>query len=245
MSIPGLSARDCADRLITDLWSECMFPDFRKTAGKAIRLGDDRRRMDQAPRGCGRHPLPESQPIEALRRILRSAALVGVLAIGGLVGFAATTTRAQSPKKGDTGTVTPEFRGRLDNQFTTVAPAPLLTLADSGSGRATVLGKVTDSFTVTIDFNQPVADGFVLVSKTSSLVADDGDRVDLAMVGTFNVTTFDVHYVFVMTGGTGRFADATGNGTWDVPPPAVFDPSTGSGSGAESFRGTITLPRPD
>jgi hypothetical protein len=160
----------------------------------------------------------------------------------GLVVVAAATTRAQD-KSGDKQTETREVRGRLVGEFSTVAPAPLLTLADSVSGHATGLGNVTGSFTVTIDFNHPVANGFVLVTKAGSLVAANGDRIDLAMVGTFNVTTFDVHYVFVVTGGTGRFAGVTGNGTWDVPPPSVFDPATGSGSGTEIFRGTITLPR--
>jgi hypothetical protein len=104
-----------------------------------------------------------------------------------------------------------------------------------------VLGNVTDSFTVNIDFSHPIANGFFLVSKTGSLFAADGDRVDLAMVGTFNAATFDVHYVIVVTGGTGRFAGATGNGTCHVPPPTVFDPITGIGSGSEFFDGTITL----
>ena len=63
------------------------------------------------------------------------------------------------------------------------------------------------------------------------------------MVGTFNVATFEVGHVFAVTEGTGRFAGATGNGTWDVPPPSVFDPATGSGSGAETIRGRITAPR--
>ena len=186
--------------------------------------------------------MPGPDRSKLLRRLLAGVAVIGALAI---VGLGATTIHAQVSQKAGTGTVTREFRGRLDNSFTTTAPPPLLTLADSGSGRATVLGKVTDSFTVTIDFNHPIADGFVLVSKTGSLTSADGDRVDLAMVGTFNVATFDVHYVFVVTGGTGRFAGATGSGTFDVPPPAVFDPATGSGSGVELFQGTITLPRRD
>jgi hypothetical protein len=172
-------------------------------------------------------------------------ALAWVLAIGGLIAFSASTAHAQGPDAGGTDNVTREFRGRLDGNFRTVSPPPLLTLADSITGHATVLGKVTGNFTVTIDFNHPVADGFVLVSKTGSLFAADGDRVDLAMVGTFNVTTFDVHYTFVVTGGTGRFQGATGNGTWDVPPPAVFDPATGNGSGTELFDGKINLARRD
>jgi hypothetical protein len=172
-------------------------------------------------------------------------ALAGVLAIGGLVAFRAPTAHAQELNKGGTGAVTCEFRGSLTGDFITVAPPPLLTLADSVSGDTTVLGNVTGNFTVTIDFNHPVADGFDLVTKTGSLFAADGDRVDLEMVGTFNVTTFDVHYVFFVTGGTGRFNGATGIGTWHVPPPAVFDPATGDGSGSEFFDGVITLPEQD
>jgi hypothetical protein len=171
----------------------------------------------------------------------RSVALVGVLAIGGLLGHGVATAPVLGFSKPGDRTITRAFHGRLDGEFTTVAPPPLLKLSDSVSGHATGLGEVTGSFDVFIDFNHPVGDGFVLVTKTGSLVAD-GDRVDLAMVGTFDVATFDVHYVFVVTTGTGRFAGATGNGTWDVPPPTEFDPVTGTGSGFEHFRGVITLP---
>jgi hypothetical protein len=167
--------------------------------------------------------------------------LAGVLAISGLGVFVGPTIRAQDDD--DTRTVTHEFQGRLDNNFSTTTPPPLLTIDISGTGHANGLGKVTDTFTAIVDFNRSVADGFVVVSKTGSLVDSDGDQVNLAMVGTFNVATLDVHYVFVVTGGTGRFSGATGNGTWDVPPPAVFDPATGSGSGAEFFKGKITLAR--
>jgi hypothetical protein len=160
------------------------------------------------------------------------------MAMGALVALAAATTLAQ-----DGSGQTIALSGRLIGNFNTTAPPPLLTLSDSVSGVADDLGNVTGSFTVTIDFNHPVADGFVLVSKTGSLVNASGDNINLAMVGTFNVTTFDVHYIFIVTGGTGRFAGATGNGTWDVPPPTTFDPNTGSGSGTEIVRGRITLPQ--
>ena len=217
-----------------------MFAGFGRTTVRKDRQGDCRQRLSPTPRCCEWPRVAEPK-----RRTLRSLSLLGVLMIGGLVGLATTTIRADGPAKGNTGSVTRELLGRLDNNFSTTTPPPLLTIAISGGGHATVLGKVTDSFTAIVDFNHPVADGFVLVSKTGSLVAADGDRVDLSMVGTFNVATLDVHYVFVVTGGTGRFAGATGNGTWDVPPPAVFDAATGSGSGAEFFKGKITLSRHD
>jgi hypothetical protein len=156
----------------------------------------------------------------------------------GLVALTAATALAQ-----DASSQTGELRGSLIGNFSTVAPPPLLTLSDSVSGTAAGLGNVTGSFTVTIDFTHPIARGFVLVSKTGSLVAANGDMINLAMVGTFNETTFDVHYVFIVTGGTGRFAGATGNGTWNVPPPSMFNQATQSGSGTENFQGTITLPQ--
>src|SRR5262249_23108922 len=144
-------------------------------------------------------------PVRGERRIARWAVLGSVPAMVGLVILAAPTTLAHDRPPGQP-TDTRELRGRLVGQFSTVAPARLLTLTDTVSGSSGGLGKVTGTFTVTIDFNHPVADGFVLVSKAGSLIAADGDRIGLAMVGTFNVTTFDVHYVFVVTGGTGRFA---------------------------------------
>jgi hypothetical protein len=159
----------------------------------------------------------------------------------GLLVLAAGTTFAKDNWDDESMEIV-EFSGQLIGNFTTVAPAPLLTLEDSVSGSAGELGEVTGNFTVIIDFNQPLGKNLVLVTKTGSLVTADGDKINLAMVGTFNVVTFDVHYVFFVTGGTGQFAGATGIGTWHVPPPTTFDPATGSGSGSEIFEGTINLP---
>jgi hypothetical protein len=175
----------------------------------------------------------------------RTGALTAVFALAGIVGSGAPVARAQGLSKNDLQTVTRAFRGKLEGNFSTVAPAPLLTLVDDVTGHATVLGKVTGTFTPVIDFNQPSGGDFFVVTKTGSLVAADRDQVNFSMVGTFNSVTLDVHYVFVVTGGTGRFEGASGNGTWEVPPPDVFDPNTGSGSGSEKFEGVITLPKGD
>ena len=179
------------------------------------------------------------------RRILTFVTLTALVGLSLTLALAIPARFAHAfSGDGNPGTTTYEFLGRLQNGFAPITqPPPSLILSNSGSGTATVLGNVTDSFTVNIDFSHPIANGFFLVSKTGSLFAADGDRVDLAMVGTFNSATFDVHYVFVVTGGTGRFAGATGNGTWHVPPPTVFDPITGIDSGSEFFDGTITLPK--
>ena len=182
-------------------------------------------------------------PLRGGRRTTWRVVLGGTPAMVGLVVLAAASlAEAQSPGE---PTETLAVSGNLIGDFRTIAPAPLLTLSDSVSGDAAGLGNVTGGFTVTIDFNKPLGNGLVLVTKVGSLVAADGDRIDLAMAGTFNVTTFDVHYIFVVTGGTGRFAGAPGIGTWHVPPPTTFDPATGSGSGDEIFQGAIILPEED
>jgi hypothetical protein len=165
-------------------------------------------------------------PSSPIRRLLLAAGATLTVA-----AFAAPASASTQP-----------FHGRLNNSFAPTAPAPQLTLDLAGKGHASLLGKVTDHFTVVIDFDHPVAPGVVLVSKSGSLYGQGGDRLDLSMVGTFDTATFDVHYVFVITGGAGRFAGAGGNGTYHVPPPLIFDPATGIGSGIETFRGTITLP---
>jgi hypothetical protein len=216
-----------------------MLSNLKQFAARPVHHANDRQ---QGPPPCGlKYSTPQKPDrLQTTRRNRWNVALAAALALAGLGTSGVGTSRAQ-----DSQTVSREFRGKLEGNFSTIAPRPLLTLADSVKGHATVFKEVTGSFTVIIHFTHPVADGFVLVSKTGSLVADNGERVDLAMVSTFNVTTFDVHYVFVVTGGTGRFAGATGNGTWDVPPPTVFETATGSGSGPELFDGVITLPKAD
>src|SRR5262249_21123686 len=61
----------------------------------------------------------------------------------------------------------------------------------------------TSIFFIKIAIRHPVANGFVLVSKTGSLFTAGGDRVDLAMVGTFKVATLDVQDGGVSSNGTG------------------------------------------
>src|SRR5262249_34967144 len=84
-------------------------------------------------------------PSRGARLTMWRVILGGVPAMLGLVVVAAATTRAQD-KSGDKQTETRGVRGRLVGEFSTVAPAPLLTLADSVSGHATGLGNVTGSF---------------------------------------------------------------------------------------------------
>jgi hypothetical protein len=47
--------------------------------------------------------------------------------------------------------------------------------------------------------------------------------------GRFCFTTLVATYTFQVTGGTGRFADSGGSGSWLVPPPTTFDGVAGVG----------------
>src|SRR5262249_4268810 len=120
------------------------------------------------------NPFPERRIPVIQRRRLRAfvtlTALVGSSLTLGLV-ILARSAHASSDE-GNEGTITHEFRGRLENGFAPITqPPPSLILSNSGSGKATVLGKVTDSFTVNIDFSHPIANNLFLVSKTGSLFA--------------------------------------------------------------------------
>jgi hypothetical protein len=67
------------------------------------------------------------------------------------------------------------------------------------------------------------------IAKQGSFIAANGDRLDIEATGTFCFSTLVAVYEFQVTGGTGRFARASGHGSWVVPPPATFDGVAGTG----------------
>src|SRR5262245_57660689 len=85
-----------------------------------------------------------------------SVAVAGVLAMTGPLGGGSTTARGQDSVNFGAVSVTHKLRGRLDGEFSSTSPPPLLTLSDFVSGHSTVLGEVTGNFAVIIDFNQLV-----------------------------------------------------------------------------------------
>jgi hypothetical protein len=73
-------------------------------------------------------------------------------------------------------------------------------------------------------------------------VAANGDRVNSSFTGTGTTNLADFTAVFegtdTFSGGTGRFADASG--TAHIQGTAVLDPATGTGKGQFTIAGTIT-----
>ena len=123
------------------------------------------------------------------------------------------------------------FRGSLQLTETAVGQPPILSVHSSGGGEATHLGRFTATFVFQVDVTTSTALGSFI------LIAANGDSV----FGTFSGHATgtgrfaSVVETATITGGTGRFADATGSFTIE----RALDHATGLSSG--SFNGTIDL----
>lgn len=129
---------------------------------------------------------------------------------------------------------TPPLKGDILGSFFFHAcpvgtPPEAVCLHDEVTGTLTHLGRTTGTFEVVFRENPFGADPCVPIRKQGSFTAANGDRVDIEAEGTFCSATVTATYNFRVTGGTGRFADATGSGSWLVPAPASFDGVAGVG----------------
>jgi hypothetical protein len=143
----------------------------------------------------------------------------------GNVGTVAQTVVAVKAAKGQL-----PFHGSLEAAETDTLSFPFLTVSLSGTGQATHLGRFTATFDLLVDVRTSTSRG------TVSLIAANGDRVFGTLSGhaTGVGTTASIVETVIITGGTGRFADATGSFTIE----RVLDQATGLSSG--SFDGTIS-----
>jgi hypothetical protein len=87
------------------------------------------------------------------------------------------------------------------------------TINASALGHATHLGKFTLHDTSTI---VGVEDGVLHVVGQADLEAANGDHLYASFTGSINMTAGTGTLNFEWTGGTGRFADATGATVWQV-----------------------------
>lgn len=116
-------------------------------------------------------------------------------------------------------------------------PVPgIFTLTGSGAGYASHLGKVTLTTTETLDFVTSPG-SLVIRDGRMVMVAANGDELRWAYEGIGSLPDADgiseLTGTFVITGGTGRFADATGGGTF------LGTGSTVTGVATVSYQGTI------
>ena len=147
--------------------------------------------------------------------------LVAAFAIS-LASVAVSATAAETPFKGtvnavETGTFVPG-----------VPPTRLL--VRDGTGTATYLGKYTEHITMQIDLLTRHSMG------SATFTAANGDTLTATVEGQATPASpgvLSIVEVYTITGGTGRFADATGSFTLN----STVDQATGVSSG--TFSGAI------
>jgi hypothetical protein len=126
------------------------------------------------------------------------------------------------------------FKGSFQAVETHAVQFPTLTVTGIGAGNATQLGKFTMTYDAVVNLSTRVGIG------SFEFIAANGDRVfadslgQSTQTGTPNVVS--IVEILTITGGTGRFADATGT----VISTRLLDQVTGDTSG--SCDGTIVIP---
>ena len=146
-----------------------------------------------------------------------------------LLGVALAGTTLAAPAKAEK-----TFKGTLQSVETYVVNPPIMSVTANGSGNATQLGQYAISYEVEVNLETLVGEG------SAQIVAANGDILYANLLGQATPTgTTDVLNVveeFTITGGTGRFANASGSFTVS----RVVNITTGVTSGTLS--GNIVTP---
>ena len=166
---------------------------------------------------------PKERPMTRHNSVARlTLALLAVLALAGPA--AAERQGKQVP-----------FRGQFEGVSTVIAfDPPIGTAITSGTGNATHLGQFSFQHPHTVNFETSQLAG------TFDLVAANGDKIFADISGQISPTSTPGIVLVVgtatVTGGTGRFAGASGSFAIQ----RLFDPATFISVG--SFEGTISSP---
>ena len=123
------------------------------------------------------------------------------------------------------------FKGKLNAVETSHLVFPIASINREGTGTATYLGKYTEHATLQVNVLTGSATG------AATFTAANGDTLTATVEGQATPTTtpgvVSIVEVYTITGGTGRFADATGSFTLEM----TLDQTTGVSSG--TFSGAI------
>ena len=122
------------------------------------------------------------------------------------------------------------FKGRVNAVETGTVVFPTRFLDREGTGNATHLGRYTEHVTMVINIPTLSSTG------AATFTAANGDTLLATVAGQAtrtSPTTLSIVEVYTITGGTGRFADATGSFTLT----STVEQTTGVSSG--KFSGTI------
>ena len=153
---------------------------------------------------------------------MRKLTTLAVLALTlGLVGLAsvAVAVAAETP-----------FKGTLDAVETSQFLFPIASIDRQGTGTATQLGKYTEHVTQQVNVQTMSSTG------ASTFTAANGDTLTASISGQAIPTSpgvLSIVEVYTVTGGTGRFAGATGTFTLE----SSLNLATGVSSG--TFSGTV------
>ena len=130
------------------------------------------------------------------------------------------------------------FKGRLEGTYAGSGEPPLVSVHVEAQGNASHLGRFTLDSRHVVNFVDLTGAG------TAELTAANGDKLTTNMTGV--ATPQDTPGVFfivethTVTGGTGRFAGATGE---FVVERLSFPTGPANGTTSGSFEGTLWLPR--
>ena len=121
------------------------------------------------------------------------------------------------------------FKGTVNADETVVPSPPTASLTRDGTGTATYLGRYTEHIVMTIHLPTLSSTG------TATFTAANGDTLTATVLGQATrtgPTTLSIREDYTITGGTGRFADATGNFTLRSTVDQITGISTGTFSGS-------------
>ena len=147
------------------------------------------------------------------------------------LALVATTALLASAAVSATAAETP-FKGTVSAVETGTTVGPTRFLVRDGGGTATHLGKYTEH--ITMQINLPTRHSM----GAATFTAANGDTLTATVEGQATPTSpgeLSIVEVYTITGGTGRFADATGSFTLDSTVDQVTGVSSGRLSGAIDY----------
>lgn len=135
------------------------------------------------------------------------------------------------------------FKATFEERVTFApCPFPIFCFTASGTGQASHMGRTLEQRTATFDLSLLRATGCSPSPGAATLTAANGDRVMMSLAGTVCSTgpsTSTLSFVYVVTGGTGRFEGASGSGSG-----IAHGTVTGVSSGVAdiTYDGTLSAP---
>jgi hypothetical protein len=160
--------------------------------------------------------------------------LVFARALGFLNPLTRTELAARAVSPGPTKTTRIPFKGALQSNESYRTIFPTMSVIATGSGEATLLGQITVNYQTKVNMSDLSHSGsisFAGIYGDSLLATGVGQAIEDRTPGMFSVVE-----IYTITGGTGRFARASGTFTLK----RLVSVKTGITSG--SLEGYIVLP---